>query len=251
MKSYVWTALLTIALLFAFCNIVGDLPQIVAGFPHAKRYISEMFPPDWSILPHLYEPLLETARMGVTGIIFSSVITVPLSFLAARSTSPHPVIRVVSRIIINVCRGLPTMVWALLCVAMLGLGPLPGIVALTIHCVGALGKYFSEAIEAVAPAIVDTLDAMRLDGASELQIFYYGLLREVAPLFAGYVLYYLEWCLRVGTTLGLVGAGGLGLQLTMSIRLFKRQQTLAIIIVILTMVMLVDLGSWQVRKRLV
>lgn len=143
------------------------------------------------------------------------------------------------------------MVWALLCVAMLGLGPLPGIVALTVHCIGTLGKYFSETIETMAPAIVDILDAMRMDGASELQVFYYGLLREAAPLFAGYILYYFEWALRVGTTLGLVGAGGLGLQLTMSIRLFKRQQTLAIILVILTMVALVDLGSWQVRKRLV
>jgi len=210
-----------------------------------------MFSPDWSVLPHLYEPLLETIRMGAAGIIFSSVLAVPFSFLAARNTTPHPAIYVLAQAIINVCRGLPTMVWALLCVAMLGLGPLPGIVALTIHCVGTLGKYFSEAIEVTAPAIADVLDAMRVDGASELQVFYYGLLREVTPLFTGYILYYFEWCLRVGTTLGLVGAGGLGLQLTMAIRLFKRRQTLAIILVILTMVTLVDLGSWQVRRRLV
>lgn len=251
MKSYAWTVLLTVALLFAFCNVAGDLPQIVAGFPHAKRYITEMFPPDWSVLPHLYKPLLETIRMGVVSIILSSVIAVPVSFLAARSTTPHLAVYILARAVINVCRGLPTMVWALLCVAMLGLGPLPGIVALTVHCVGTLGKYFSEAIETTAPVIREAMDAMRVNGANELQVFYYGLLREVAPLFAGYILYYFEWALRVGATLGLVGAGGLGLQLTMTIRLFKRQQTLAIVLVILTMVTLVDLGSWQIRKRLV
>lgn len=251
MKSYIWTALLTVALLFACCNIVGYLPQVVAGIPHARRYIAEMFPPDWSILPVLYEPLLETIRMGTVSIILSSVLAIPFSFLAARSTTPHPAIYMLARAVINICRGLPTMVWALLCVAMLGLGPLPGIVALTVHCVGTLGKYFSEAIEATAPIISDVMDAMRIDGANELQVFYYGLLRAVAPLLAGYVLYYFEWALRVGTTLGLVGAGGLGLQLTMAIRLFKRRQTLAIVLVILTIVMLVDLCSGQIRKRLV
>jgi len=142
------------------------------------------------------------------------------------------------------------MVWALLMVAMVGLGPLAGVVALVIHCTGTLGKYFSEAIESVGPTVVDITDAMRLDGASEIQALYYGLFREVLPLFVGYILYYFEYCLRVGTTLGLVGAGGLGLYLTMTIRMFKRQQTLTIILVVLGMVFAVDFSSYLVRRKL-
>jgi len=142
------------------------------------------------------------------------------------------------------------MVWALLLIAMVGLGPIAGIIALFIHCVGTLGKYFSEAIEATKPSVVDTMDAMRLDGASEVQALYYGLFREVLPLFIGYILYYFEYCLRVGTTLGLVGAGGLGLYLTMTIRMFKRHQTLTIILVILGMVSIVDFTSYLIRRKL-
>jgi len=92
---------------------------------------------------------------------------------------------------------------------------------------------------------------MRVDGASEWQVLYYGLLREVAPLLISYTLYYFEWTLRVGTTLGLVGAGGLGFRLMTSIRLFKRQQTLTMILAILAVVIVVDTISRMIRKRLV
>lgn len=228
-----------------------DIPRLVKGIPYARRYILDMFPPDWSILPLLWEPLLETIRIAVVAITVSSAITIPFSFLAARCTTPHIGLYLLSRGIINISRGLPTMVWALLLVAMVGLGPLAGIIALVIHCTGTLGKYFSEAIESTEPLTTDIMDAMRLDGASEIQALYYGLFREVLPLFVGYILYYFEYCLRVGTTLGLVGAGGLGLYLTMTIRMFRRQQTLTIILIILMLVFSVDFFSYLVRRKLI
>lgn len=244
------TTILILVCLWAFWGTWLEVPRLITGFPHAKRYVLDMFPPDWSILPDLQEPLLETIKIAVLAIILSSVVSIPLSFLAARSTTPHIGLYILSRGIVNISRGLPTIVWALLWVAIVGLGPLAGIIALFIHCVGTLVKIFSEAIEAVGPTVMNIMDAMRIDGASEFQALYYGLFREVAPLFVGYILYFFEYCLRVGTILGMVGAGGLGLYLTMTIRMFKRQQTTAILVVILGLVTTVDFTSYLIRKKL-
>lgn len=236
--------------LWAFGGVWSEVPRLITGFPYAKRYVLDMFPPDWSILPNLWEPLIETIKIAVLAITLSSIVSIPFSFLAARWTTPHVGLYILSRGITNFSRGLPTLVWALLWVAIVGLGPLAGIIALFIHCVGTLVKNFSEAIEAVGPTVIDIMDAMRIDGASYLQALYYGLFREVMPLFAGYILYYFEYCLRVGTVLGMVGAGGLGLYLTMTIRMFRRRQTMAILIIILGLVTTVDFASYLIRKRL-
>lgn len=100
-------------------------------------------------------------------------------------------------------------------------------------------------------SVAEVLEAMHIDGAGQSQSLYHGLLPEIAPLFVNYTLYYFEWAIRVGTVMGLVGAGGLGLYLTMTIRLFKRQQTMAVMLVILATVTVVDMLSYVIRKDLV
>lgn len=225
------------------------MERIMPGLPFILDYLHGMVPPDWSILPELWEPWVETLRMAIVSIMLSSLISLPFSFLAAKATTPHLSVYLVARGIINFLRAMPTLLWAILFVAMVGLGPLAGVFALTSHCIGALGKYFSEAIEATIPSVADVMEAMQMDGASRRQAVYYGLLPELAPLFASYILYYFEWALRVGTVMGLVGAGGLGLYLTMTVRLFKRRETLAAILVILSTVTIVDALSFFVRSR--
>jgi len=239
-----------LALLWAFRDVAGDVRRLARGLPFALDYVFSMFPPDFSVLPGLVDPIGETLRMAIMGVTLSTIVAVPLSFLAAKGTAPHDVTYVLSRGVIGVLRGIPTMLWAILFVAMAGLGPLAGVFAMVCHCVGALGKNFSEIIETTLPKVANVTEAMQLDGAGEAQVIFYGLIPEVAPLFVSYVLYYFEWAVRVGTILGLVGAGGLGLRLTMTIRLFRRQQTLAIIIVLLSMVMIIDTFSRYVRVRL-
>jgi len=209
-----------------------------------------MWPPNWGVLPGLWVPLAETLWMGVVSVFLSSVIALPLSFLAAKNTTPNSFACVASRAMINFVRAMPTLLWALLFVAMVGLGPGAGVLALTCHCVGTLGKYFLEAIEAIGPKTIDVLEAMRVDGANEWQAICYGLFPAVAPLFASYVLYYLEWAIRVGTILGVVGAGGLGMKVLASIQLFRRRETAAIIIVILSLVIVVDSLSRFARMKL-
>lgn len=242
--------LFLVLVVWASWQSAQDLPRIVKGFPYFLAYIGGMFPPDFSILPSLVRPLGETISSAITGVSFAAVIAIPFSFLVAKNTSPCPLSYVVGRGFINLLRGLPTLLWAILFVSMVGLGPLAGTFAIVVHCVGTFGKMFSEAIEATGPKIARVLEAMQLDGANEKQVLYYGMLPELAPLFASYILHYVEWAVRVGTILGLVGAGGIGLELTFAIRCFKRQEVSAILVVIFVLVVAIDQVSRYVRERL-
>lgn len=225
-----------------------DLPLILKGLHHAVDYVGGMWPPDFGILPKLIRPLIETIQMAITGTSLATLVAVPLSFLAARNVAPRSV-TTPTRAAINFLRAIPTLVWAILFVAVVGLGPLAGVFAITLHCIGTLGKYFSEAVEAISPEIQEILEAMSVDGATQVQIIIYGLVPAVAPLFLSFILYHLESNIRSATVLGMVGAGGIGLHLTQTIRLFKRHQTLTAILVILSMVLVMDALSWQIRRR--
>jgi len=243
--------LVGIPLLLVALSFAGEVPRVVAGIPFALDYLGGMFPPDLRILPRLIAPMCETLQMAVLGIGISSILAVPLSFLAAEDTAPNLLVYLAARGFINLARGIPALLWAILFVSMVGLGPLAGVFAVTMHCLGALGKQFSEAIESTVAGLRDVLEAMSLDGANSRQTIWYGIVPSVGALFASYTIYYFEWAVRTGTILGMVGAGGLGLELTMSIRLFKRHETLAIVLVILVVVNMVDALSHLVRKKLV
>ena len=243
--------ILILIFLWAVSGLAEDLPRILTGIPHAIDYILGMWPPDLEILPELVEPLLETMQIAVVGTVLATTVAIPLSFIAARNTAPHLTAYVFSRGIVNFLRAIPTLLWAILFVSLVGLGPLAGVFAITCHCVGTLGKYFSETIESIGPNVQEVTESMQTEGANRLQIIRYGLLPALAPLFTSYILYYLESNIRAATVLGLVGAGGIGLYLTQTIRLFKRHETLTVVLVILVVVLSVDALSRQVRKRFI
>lgn len=244
-----------LALIILFCwsaqAAAEDLPRVVRGLGYAADYLAGMYPPAWGVLARLRDPFVETFQMAVVGTTLATFCALPISFLAAKNTSPHTSIWAAARGVINVLRAVPTLLWALIFVALVGLGPLAGILALVCHCTGTLGRYFADAIESIGPKFTATFEAMRLDGASEAQVIWYGILPEVLPLFVGYFCHYFEWSFRAGTVLGLVGAGGIGLELTMSVRMFRRQEALAILIVIVAIVILVDLCGRFLRVRTV
>lgn len=173
---------------------------------------------------------------------------VTLSFLAARNIMPYRPVYQATRTLFDACRGINEIVWALIFVSMVGLGPFPGVLALTVHLLGALGKYFSETIESVNQ---DLVTAIAATGANRIQTVYYGIVPQVKPLFIGYTFYYLEHSFRAATILGLVGAGGIGIELITSIRLFKSQEVLTTLIVMVVTVTLIDRLSAFVRMRLI
>lgn len=248
-----WVIVAAVLLVFAWAvsGMMTDLPRIISGVPHIVDYMHGMWPPDLSILTDLWKPLLETIQIAVVGTVLAAIISIPVSFLSAKNTTPNLTTYLLTRGIVNALRAIPTMLWAILFVAMVGLGPLAGVFAIVCHSVGALGKYMSEGIESIGPSVTEVLESMRTEGASEIQTMWYGLLPSVMPLFSSYILYYLEGNIREAAVLGLVGAGGIGLMLTQTIRLFKRHQTLTVVLVILLVVLLADALSRQVRKRLI
>jgi len=237
-------------LVWAFWNPIAQIPFSIKNVPYALDYVSKMIPPDMAILPQMVEPLLETLQMAIVGTVAALVISLPISFLAARNTMPVGAISLATRGALSFLRSMPAMVWALLFVSLSGLGMLAGVLGITCHVTGALGKMFYECIEATGPKIKNVLEAMQIDGATRVQVIWYGIVPEIMPLVASYVLYRFESTIRTSTIMGMVGAGGLGLELTMAVRMFRRQEASAIILVILAFVLFVDWASGLIRKRI-
>lgn len=221
---------------------------IINGLPNMFDFVADMFPPDFSDWWPYLGGIGETLQIAIMGTTFGAAIALPLSFLAARNVMPYWPVYQATRTLFDLCRGINELIWALLFVAMVGLGPLPGVLALTVHLIGALGRYFSEAIEATSPELVT---AMASTGANRVQTVYYGILPQVKTLFVGYTLYYFEHCFRAATVLGLVGAGGIGIKLMEAKSLFHWDQVLFILILMVLTVIAIDRISALVRMRFI
>lgn len=225
-----------------------NLGELIKGIPYMVEFIIRMFPPDFGILNIAIKEAEETLQIAVMGTTIGAVIALPLSFLAARNTTPNKFVYHSIRTVFDICRGINEIVWALLFVSMVGLGAFPGVLALAIHLIGALGKYFSESIETINQDIVKAIVAT---GANRVQVIIYGIIPEIKPLFISYILYYFEHSIRAATILGLVGAGGIGMELMTSMRLFKTHEVLTILIIMVLMVISVDRISAYIRNRII
>jgi len=241
------TATIAVIILFVW-SVVGlqiRFDTIIRGIPFVIDYVTSMFPPSTENIRLLVGPLLETVQIAIISITVSSMIAVPTSFLSARNTNRS---YLVFRLLINILRTFPALIYALIFVAMVGLGPLAGILGLIFHNIGALSKYFSEAIENINPELIL---AIKSTGANKIQQIRYAIIPELKPLFAGYILYYFESNVRAATILGLVGAGGIGFKLTQAIKLFQHHEVLTILIMIIVMVIIIDILSSIVRNKII
>ncbi|TKJ17337.1 phosphonate ABC transporter, permease protein PhnE [Candidatus Woesearchaeota archaeon B3_Woes] len=222
--------------------------NFVKGIPFMMDFIGRMFPPDISNLGTFLLKALETLQMAIVGSTLGALIALPLSFLAARNIMSNKFVYHSVRSIFDACRGINEVVWGLIFVSMVGLGPFPGVLALTVHVTGALGRYFSESIETVDPEVIKAIIST---GANKMQVITRGIFPQVKPLFINYALYYLENNFRAATVLGLVGAGGIGMELLTSMRLFRNQEVLTILIIMVLMVTVIDRFSAYIRKNIV
>lgn len=222
--------------------------NLAKGFPFMVDFVKRMFPPDITHLGRFLSKALETLQMAIVGSTIGALIALPLSFLAARNIMPNKFVYHTIRTIFDMFRGINEIVWGLIFVSMVGLGPFPGVLALSAHVTGALGRYFSESIETVDPEVIKAIIST---GANKIQVITRGIFPQVKPLFINYALYYLENNFRAATVLGLVGAGGLGMELITSMRLFKNREVLTILIIMVLMVMAIDRLSAYIRKKIV
>ncbi len=222
--------------------------NFIKGFPYVVDFVGRMFPPDLTNLGRFISKAIETLQMAIVGSSLGALIAFPLSFLGARNVMPNKIIYHSVRTIFDALRGINEIIWGLIFVSMVGLGPFPGVLALAAHVTGALGRYFSEAIETVNPEVIKAIVST---GANKVQTVIRGIFPEVKPLFVNYSLYYLENNFRAATVLGLVGAGGIGMELITSMRLFKSREVLTILIIMITMVTIIDRFSAYIRKKIV
>lgn len=225
-----------------------SLGEFIRGIPAIVSYVGRMFPPDWEYAPAIVNPTIETVEIAIWGTLLGIVLALPLGLMAARNISPHFAVYGSARFILNALRGVSELVFALIFVSAVGLGPFPGILALALHNAGMLGKFYAEAIEAIDPGPVEALQA---SGASWSQTVIYAIIPQVTPHFITYNLYRFEVSIRSATILGLVGAGGIGFHLISSIRLFDYQTTAMVLIVIIFLVIITDWTGTRLRARII
>jgi phosphonate transport system permease protein len=242
-------AVVVIAVVAASARTGEFSPQaLVDGAPHIADFLSRMFPPDWSVLPTAVALMWETLGIAITGSVIGMVIAVPLALIATRTVFPNPWIRQPARLVINVVRAVPELMWALLFVSAVGLGPLAGTLAITVGTAAGVARLFADIFEA---SDMRAWEAAAATGARRSQRISWVLLPQQLPTMASYGLLILDGNVRAASLLGLVGAGGIGMELNTRLRLFEYGQVLTIVIVVLVVVVLLDQASSYLRKKLV
>ncbi len=222
---------------------VWDAPRI------ATDIVSRAMPPKWSYVEKLWGPLWDTFNIATLGTVLALVMAVPVAFLAARNTTPSALfVRPLALLIIVSTRSINSLIWALLLVAIIGPGVFAGLVAIAIRSIGFCAKLLYEAIEEIDTSQVEAITAT---GASRWQVMIYGIVPQILPAFAGISVFRWDINIRESTVLGLVGAGGIGLQLQGSLNTLAWAQVALILIIILIAVIVSEWVSAKVRGAII
>lgn len=212
-------------------------------FGFFRRFV----PPDWRALADIGRPLVETLVMAWLGTVFGVLLGLPWLFWSSRNTTPNGLLMWFSRLFMTVLRSIPDLLLAAVLVGILAIGPLPGVVALTIFTLSILAKLGSEYVEAVDPG---PLEALKASGAGGTHVIVYGVVPQVAPSLLSYILYILEVNVRASVVLGFVGAGGIGQLLYTWLSLRWYTSIAVLLIVVFVVVAVIDAVSAAIRTRL-
>jgi phosphonate transport system permease protein len=207
--------------------------------------LNDFLPPDFTEWELYTEEMLITLQIAIWGTLLSIVAAIPFGILSSDNLVPAWIYQPVRRLM-DACRAINELVFAMIFVVAVGLGPFAGVMALFIHTTGVLAKLFSEAVEAIE---TNPVEGVRATGANTIHEIIYGVIPQVMPLWISYSLYRFEANLRSATELGIVGAGGIGVLLWESIRGFSYPEAAAIIIIIIVSVTIVDIASQFIRKK--
>lgn len=253
MRLLLWVGWLCLVALFVFCWQVMTKNTIWAFVADAPRQAadlgSRMVPPRWSYLDVLWKPLWDTMNIATLGTLLGVIFAVPVAFLAASNTTPSRLfVRPVALFIIVASRSINSLIWALLLVSIIGPGLLAGIVAIALRSIGFVAKLLYEAIEETDKL---QIEAVAATGASGAQILNYAIVPQILPAFYGISVFRWDINIRESTILGLVGAGGIGVQLQASLNTLAWPQVTMIFIVILGTVVISEWISARVRHAII
>ena len=221
--------------------------DLVRDAGNIGKYTAEFFPPDFADWRIYLREMVVTLHIALWGTLLAVVAAVPMALLSSANIAPVWVYQPMRRLM-DACRAINEMVFAMLFIVAVGLGPFAGVLALAVHTTGTLAKLFSEAVEAIDPRPVE---GIRASGAHPLVEIVYGVLPQVLPLWLSFALYRFESNVRSASVVGMVGAGGIGVVLFEVIRGFQYAQTCAVLLILVVSVSLIDLLSAALRRRFI
>ena len=234
---------------FGLIDLDFSPARLLSGLGQLGWIALLMIPPDpGTSLPLYLKALGETLSIALLGTTVAAALALPVSLLAARNIVPSNLLRFPVRRFLDSIRGVDTLIWALVWINVVGLGPFAGVLAIALSDFGAFGKLFSEAIEA---ADKKQVEGIRAAGGSALHEVRFGLMPQVLPVIAGQVLYFIESNTRSATIIGIVGAGGIGLQLAEQIRVLEWQKVSFLVLMILVAVAAIDFISTKLRFAII
>ena len=247
-KTYIFI----ISLISVLSIIVIDLEiNFLQLFSESSKYfgdiINRMLPPDFSNLQNLSYAMLETIEIAFLGTFIAIILSIPVGLLSARNLAPNYMVFLIARIITIFFRAIPEFIIAMILVIAIGFGAIPGVLALGIHTMGFLAKFYAEDIEHINKGPVE---ALKSSGASKRQIISFAVIPQIIPSFVANNLYILDRNIRMATMLGIVGAGGIGYELQSSFRMFEYQKVSAIIIIIFITIFIIDHLSSYIRSKI-
>jgi len=224
-----------------FIKLVSDSSKYFADI------LSRMLPPDFSNLNQLIYAMFETIEIAFLGTFIAIVLSIPLGLFSARNLAPNFLIYLICKTIVIFFRAIPEFIMAMILVIAIGFGAMPGVLALGLHTMGFLAKFYAEDIEHINKG---PIDALKSSGATKSQIISFGVIPQILPSFVANNLYILDRNVRMATMLGIVGAGGIGYELQSSFRMFEYERVSAIIILIFVTIFLIDHFSAFIRSKI-
>ena len=247
-KTFVSIVLFLSALIFVVKDLEVDFIKLVSD---SSKYfgdiLSRMLPPDFSNLRELIYAMFETIEIAFLGTFIAIVLSIPLGLFSARNLAPNYFVYLVCKTVVIFFRAIPEFIIAMILVIAIGFGAMPGVLALGLHTMGFLAKFYAEDIEHINKG---PIDALKSSGATKSQIISFGVIPQILPSFIANNLYILDRNVRMATMLGIVGAGGIGYELQSSFRMFEYERVSAIIILIFVTIFLIDHLSAFIRSKI-
>ncbi|MDQ0256539.1 phosphonate transport system permease protein [Evansella vedderi] len=243
------TAFMAILYYIAFTETrLGAQRSIWESGPLLQRFFWDPFfmPEIHAKIPDYFGYMIETVAIAYAGTLMGAILAIPVGFLAAQNVGGH--FSFIGKGVLNAVRAFPEILFAIIFVAAVGMGPFAGVLAISINSIGMLGKLYAEVIESIDMEIISTLKAT---GASKLQVLVYGVIPQVLPEFSSYALYRYEIDVRSSSVLGIVGAGGIGAPLILAANNRSFEEVGMMLFIIVLTVTVIDLISTNIRKRLV
>ena len=247
-KTYLFISTLIASLIFVTIDLEINFIEL---FSDSSKYFGDIFnrmlPPDFSNLNNLILAMFETIEIAFLGTFIAIALSIPVGLFSARNLAPNYFVFLIARIITIFFRAIPEFIIAMILVIAVGFGAIPGVLALGLHTMGFLAKFYAEDIEHVNRG---PIEALKSSGASKGQIISFAIIPQIIPSFIANNLYILDRNIRMATMLGIVGAGGIGYELQSSFRMFEYQKVSAIIIIIFITIFIIDHLSSFIRSKI-